>query len=46
MTLNKDIQDLLYFKGIVNFNKYNVTLNISDKEDNSNSWKIILSILK
>lgn len=46
MTRNKNTQDLLYFKAISNFNKYNIKLNIADKEDISNNWKIILSILK
>ena len=46
MTRNRNTQDLLYFKAIINFNKYNIKLNIADKKDDSNNWKIILSILK
>ena len=46
MTLNKNIQDILYFKGIVDFYKDYVKLNITDKKDNTGNWKVILSILK
>ena len=32
MTLNKNIQDILYFKGIIDFNKDYVKLDITDKK--------------
>ena len=46
MTLNKNIQDILYFKGIVDFNKDYVKLDITNKKENSGNWNVILSILK
>lgn len=46
MTLNKNIQDILYFKGIINFNKDYVKLDITDKKDNQSNWNVILSVLK
>ena len=46
MTLNKKIQDILYFKGIIDFNKDYVKLDIINKKENSDNWKVILSILK
>ena len=45
MTWNKIVQDLLCFKGIVNFNEYYVKLDFTDKLDNSGNWKVMLSIL-
>ena len=33
MTLNKNIQDILYFKGIIDFNKDYVKLDITDKKE-------------
>lgn len=46
MTLNKKIQDILYFKGIIDFNKDYVKLDITDKKDNQSNWNVILSVLK
>lgn len=46
MTLNKNIQDILYFKGIIDFNKDYVKLDIIDKKDNQSKWNVILSVLK
>ena len=46
MTLNKNIQDILYFKGIIDFNKDYVKLDITDKKDNQRNWNVILSVLK
>ena len=46
MTLNKNIQDILYFKGIVDFNKDYVKLDITNKKENNGNWNVILSILK
>lgn len=46
MTLNKNIQDILYFKGIIDFNKDYVKLDIIDKNDNQSNWNVILSVLK
>ena len=46
MTLNKNIQDILYFKAIVDFNKDYVKLDIIDKKDNQSNWNVILSVLK
>lgn len=46
MTLNKNIQDILYFKGIIDFNKDYVKLDIIDKKDNQSNWNVILSVLK
>ena len=46
MTLNKNIQDILYFKGIIDFNKDYVKLDITDKKDNQSNWNVILSVLK
>lgn len=46
MTLNKKIQDILYFKEIIDFNKDYVKLDITDKKDNQSNWNVILSVLK
>ena len=46
MTLNKNIQDILYFKVIIDFNKDYVKLDITDKKDNQSNWNVILSVLK
>ena len=46
MTLNKNIQYILYFKGIIDFNKDYVKLDITDKKDNQSNWNVILSVLK
>lgn len=46
MTLNKNIQDIIYFKGIIDFNKDYVKLDIIDKKDNQSNWNVILSVLK
>ena len=46
MTLNKNIQDILYFKGIIDFNKDYVKLDIINKKDNQSNWNVILSVLK
>ena len=46
ITLNKNIQDILYFKGIIDFNKDYVKLDITDKKDNQSNWNVILSVLK
>ena len=46
MTLNKNRQDILYFKGIVDFNKDYVKLDITDKKENNCNWNVILSVLK
>lgn len=45
MTLNKNIQDILYFKGIIDFNNDYVKLDIINKKEKQNNWNIILSIL-
>ena len=45
MTLNKNIQDILYFKGIIDFNNDYVKLDKIDKKENNGSWNVILSIL-
>lgn len=46
MTLIKNIQDILYFKGVIDFNKDSVKLDITDKKDNQSNWNVILSVLK
>lgn len=46
MTQNKNIQDLLYFKEIIDFNKDYAKLDITDKKDNKSNWNVILSVLK
>ena len=46
MTLIKNIQDILYFKEIIDFNKDYVKLDITDKKDNQSNWNVILSVLK
>ena len=45
MTLNKNIQDILYFKGIIDFNNDYVKLDIINKKEKQNNRNIILSIL-
>ena len=44
LTQNKEIEDLLYFKGIIN--KYHIKLNTYDSEDNIMNLKVILSIMQ
>ena len=46
MTLNENIQDILYFKGIIDFNKDYVKLDFTDKKDNQSKWNLILSVLR
>ena len=46
MTLNKKIQDILFFTEIIDFNKDYVKLDITDKKDNQSNWNVILSVLK
>ena len=46
MTLNKNIQDILYFKGFIDFNKDYVKLDITDKKDKQSNWYVILSVLR
>lgn len=46
MTLNKNVQDILYFKGIVDFYKDYVKLDITDKKDNQSNWSVIVSVLR
>lgn len=45
MTLNKNIQDILYFKGIIDFNNDYVKLDKIDKKENNGNWNVILSVL-
>ena len=45
MTLTKNIQYILYFKGIIDFNNDYVKLDIINKKEKQNNWNIILSIL-
>jgi len=44
LTQHKEIEDLLYFKGIIN--KYHIKINATDNIDNCDNLKIVLSILK
>ena len=44
MTQHKEIEDLLYFKGVIN--KYHIKINVTDNEDDLNDLKVILSIFK
>lgn len=44
LTQHKEIEDLLYFKGIIN--QYHIKINAIDNIDNCDDLKIVLSILK
>ena len=46
MTLNKNIQDILYFKEIIDFSKDYVKLDITNKKENNGNWNVVLSVLK
>ena len=43
MTQNKKIQDLLYFKGIID--NYSIKLNTLEKEESNNNLTVLVSIL-